>query len=171
MSIDTWVFKYRIKRGFNIIVSKLPQVFMSDSSINRTYKQEVNFVFQTPGQKEHDFVAFSGWKRLFTPSSFMPSRSLIRVSLNFVIVMSLRYVSAWRTDLNKRYLANLSLFDIFVLHSSLKRIIFLPDGRKKGSLRLVPRRPGNHKTRDILLCYPPSYFSYLYFPYLDCFGA
>ena len=36
--------------------------------------------------------------------------------------------------MNKRYVANLSLFDIFVLHSSLKRcIIFLPDGRKKGS--------------------------------------
>ena len=146
---------------------------MSDSSVNRTYKQEVNFIFQAPGQKGHVFIAFSGWKRLFTPSSFMPSRSLIRVSLIFLfIVMLLRYFSAWWTDLNKRYVANLSLFDIFVLHSSLKCcIIFLPDGRKKGSLRLVPIRPGNHKTQDTLLYYLPSYFSYLYFPYLDCFGA
>ena len=46
VSVNTWVFKNRIKRGFNIIVSKLPQVFMSDTSINRTYKQEMNFVFQ-----------------------------------------------------------------------------------------------------------------------------
>ena len=47
-SINTWVFKYRIKRGFSIIVSKLPQVFILDFSVNKTYKQEVNFVFQEP---------------------------------------------------------------------------------------------------------------------------
>ena len=64
----------------------------------------------------------------------MPSRSLIRVSLNFFIVMSLRYFSAWWTDLKKGYVANLSLSDIFVLHSSLKCcIIFCLMERKKGS--------------------------------------
>ena len=69
----------------------------------------------------------------------MPSRSLIRVSLNFFIVMSLRYFSAWWTDLNKKYVANLSLFDIFVLHSSLKRcIIFCLMAETKAASLLTP---------------------------------
>ena len=41
------------------------------------------------------FTKLSHRKRLLTPRSFIPSRSLIRVSLNLLMVMSLRYVSNW----------------------------------------------------------------------------
>ena len=48
---------------------------------------------------------FLGWKRLFTASSFMPSCNLIRVSMNFFIVMLF-----WRTVLS-----------IFFLNSKMYR--------------------------------------------------
>ena len=48
------------------------------------------------GQKgQFLFTKLSHRKRLLTPRSFIPSRSLIRVSLNFLMVMALRYVSNW----------------------------------------------------------------------------
>ena len=54
--------------------------------------------------------------------------------------MLLRYFAAWRTDFNMRYVENLSLSNIFVLHSSLKRsVIFcLMEERKATSLFTLP---------------------------------
>ena len=86
VSINTWVFKYRSKRGLNILVNKLLQVFMSYFSINKTYKQEVNFV-----SRKNLCYIFRLEVFVYSKNRLCQlSRSLIRVFLNFFIVISLR---------------------------------------------------------------------------------
>ena len=72
--------------------------------IGWTAEQEMRFFFQNGQKGEFLFTKLSQLshrKHLFqavnavTQKAFIPSRSLIRVSLNFLMVMALRYVSNW----------------------------------------------------------------------------
>ena len=118
---------------------------MLDISIDRTTKQEVEFIFHDIWTEGHVLVTLSAWRRLLTPSSFMQSRSLIRMSLNFLIVKSLRYFSAWRTVLNMPYVENLSWWN-------------KKENQLHWSLCLVPKRLVNHEIRDTLFMLPAQLF-------------
>ena len=72
------------------------QIFSPGIIIGWTAEQEMRFFFQNVWSEGTVFIHKAVTQKAFVNTEVIyPSRSLIRVSLNFVMVMALRYVSNW----------------------------------------------------------------------------
>ena len=128
-----------MKKWFNIRDNKLRSVFISDISTGSTIEQEVKFVFQDIWTERACFIQIFRFKAFiyarFTKSQQQSNQGVCKLLSRGVVEI----LFPCRTDLNMWYVENMSLSDIFVLHSGLKRciIFFLPDGRKKSNFIIL----------------------------------